>query len=40
MEMVEIVEDLVKWRFGKTEMVEMVEDLVKWRLLRLLKMEI
>ena len=31
MEMVEIVEDLVKWRFGKTEMVEMVEDLVKWR---------
>ena len=31
MEMVENVEDLVKWRFGKTEMVEMVEDLVKWR---------
>ena len=37
MEMVENVEDLVKWRFGKTEIVE---DLVKWRLLRLLKMEI
>ena len=32
MEMVENVEDLVKWRFGKTEIVE---DLVKWRLLRL-----
>ena len=37
MEMVENVEDLVKWRFGKTEIVE---DLVKWRLLRLLKMVI
>ena len=37
MEMVEIVEDLVKWRFGKTEMVEIVEDLARWRWLRLLK---
>ena len=32
MEMVENVEDLVKWRFGKTEIVE---DLVKWRLLKI-----